>query len=213
MSAKPIIRSPLWSRVLIFLLLIGLALWTWYAWTFYRTVAGGPDARAFESFIAFRQQYFSLLSFYLVFLIFAVAFWAYSLFADMNNLYFDFEYRPSEAAIYAATPLLNIYGLGWMLTRLVRLFDHEKLRVSYRHVIHPLKVSIAFIYAGIFGLVVSAYFALSLPLDQISLFKAEYIGFTAIELLLFFFTLLMFILTVYRTRAVVRLGMEHEEWR
>ncbi len=213
MSAKVIIRSPLWSRVLILLLLLGLALWAWYAWAFYHSVAGGADARAFENFIAFRQRFFNLLSFYLVFLVFAVAFWAYSLFADMNNLYHDFDYRPSEAAIYAATPLLNIYGLGWMLTRLVRLFEHERLRVSYRHVIHPLKVSIAFVYAGIFGLVVSAYFALNMPLDQISLFKAEYIGFTAIELLLFFFTGLMFILTVYRAGAVVRLGMAHEEWR
>lgn len=210
MNAK-IIRSPLWSRVLIFVLLVGVVLWAWYAWIFYQSVADGADVRAFKNFIAFRHLFFNLLSFYLVFLVFAVAFWAYSLFADMNNLYHDFDYRPSEAAIYAATPFLNIYGLGWMLTRLVRLFDNEKLRVSFHHVIHPFKVSIAFLYAGIFGLVVSAYFALTMPLDQISLFKADYIAFTAIELFLYLFTLLMFILLVYRSRTIVRLGMEHEE--
>ena len=209
MEAKKSIYSPLWARIFVIVLLAGLALCIWYAMVFYQTVANGPRAEAYSEFMAFRSRFFTILPFYLVLLIFSTAFWIYSLFVDFNNLYRNFDYRPGNAAFYASVPILNIYGLGWALTRIVRIFEDERLRVAHRKDIYPLKVAVAFLYAGIFGLVVSIYFAVNLPLSRATLFMPEYIGFTAIELLLLIYTLSMMVITVWTMRRVLRVGLEN----
>lgn len=206
----PAARSILWSRVARIFVLAGLVLMGVYIWQFVNTIDYGRNALRFEQFMQFRSAFMIVLVIYLALLLFVLGLWAYALFVDLNNIFRPFNYYPQEAMLYTMIPVLNFYGVGWVITRIVRVFEHEKLRFTYRDLIRSLKLSLAAFYAGASGVVVSMYFAVTMKLNVQVFYQERFIGFNLVEFVLIAVAASTLIWLIYRTQKIITTGLKEE---
>lgn len=205
------LRSILWSRIFIVVAIIGLVGLAIYAWQFLIATTSKANFDVYSAFMSLRSTMITTIPFYLVILIFTLGLWAYAMFVDMNNEFRQFNYRPQEALLYVILPVLNLYGIGWTITRIVRVFEHEKLRFDYSDEIQKLKLAITVFYAGLAGLLVSLFFALTMQLDPQMFFRNDFLIFNITEFVVIGVTAGGLIWTVLQVGQIIKTGEKRKE--
>lgn len=207
---KPVVKSHRWGIAAVLFILAGILMMAVYIWQFWDTIRLGRDIAQYNQFRDFHSAFMSTVPFYIVLLLFVLGLWAYSLFVDLNNVFRPFNYQPREALVFIMVPVLNFYGLGWVITRIIRVFEHEQLRFAYRDLIHSLKLSLTTAYAGFSGLVIGLYFAFTMHVTPQIFYGTRFIGFNGVAFFLILLAAGGLVWTILQTRKIIATGLKEE---
>jgi hypothetical protein len=182
------IRSVVLSRIL-FILSLLLSLFVVFVTVRYYFALSSNDVKQFSQFLRFKEGLLGLIPFLLIIYPFFIGIWIYSLYVDFNNHFEYFDYSPMKAMYGAIVPVVNLFGIGMAISRIINYMDRYADNENYMKLVFRIKVGLSFFYAGLFGLLFALLLNKTLP-ENIELFdKTEIILFNFTELFLVLFSM------------------------
>lgn len=175
-----------------------------YYTVIYALVLKSGDESRFVDFMSYKSSVLAIVPFFIVVLFFVMAIWVYSLYTDLFRRFPKFEYGPMNAMLLVFLPIINIYGTGLVMIRVINYLDREISIPFYEKISMRLKVGLSIFYAGLSALIISLLFGLTLP-NYVELFDwAEMIVFNITELVIITVALIGLLIYISGCNSMLR---------